>query len=133
MKPSGVIIIIAFGLLYAFFVPLPSNSALQTAAISGNTLTAAASPLYADIENPLGTDDLTELVKKIAKALLTLAIPIAAIMIIYAGIVLITAQGNEEKIKKGQKILWYAIIGLAVVLIGQGFVTLVKSILSMAK
>ncbi len=82
-----------------------------------------------ELPNPLGVKSIEELVQKIGGVLFDLAIPIAVILIIWAGIKMIISQGNPEKVTAARKSLWYIVLGLAVLLIGQGFVSLIKSIL----
>jgi len=78
------------------------------------------------IENPLGeTSDIYTLVMKILDFLIVLAIPLSAILIVYAGFVYITSAGNEEKIKTAQKTLIWALIGFAVVLLAKGIPQLI--------
>jgi len=78
------------------------------------------------IENPLGeTSDIYTLVMKILDFLIVLAIPLTAILVIYAGLVYITSAGNEEKIKTAQKTLIWALIGFAVVLLAKGIPQLI--------
>ncbi len=84
-----------------------------------------------ELENPIGINTFGELVNVIGVWIFNLAIPIAVIIIIYAGILMLTAGGNPGKFQKGSKALWYAILGLAIVFIGKGFVTLIESILSL--
>lgn len=83
------------------------------------------------LPNPIGIDTFGELVRVIGLWIFNLAIPIAVIVIIYAGILMLTAGGNPGKFQKGAKALWYAVLGLAIVFIGEGFVTLIESILSL--
>ena len=84
-----------------------------------------------DIPNPIAATSLVDLAKAIGKFIFQIAIPIAVIVIIYAGILFLTSGGNKEKVVKARTALWYAIIGLAIILIGQGFFTLIKSILNL--
>lgn len=84
-----------------------------------------------NIENPIQSESLIDLAKAIGRFLFQIAIPIAVIVIIYSGILFLTSGGNKEKITKARQALWYAIIGLAIILIGQGFFTLIKSILNL--
>jgi len=42
---------------------------------------------------------------------------IAVIMVIYGGILYITAAGNQENIDKGKKIIMYAIVGIVIILL----------------
>lgn len=81
--------------------------------------------------NPIGVENFQDLINIIGKWIFNLAIPIAVIIIIYAGVLMLTAGGVPARFQKGAKALWYAVLGLAVVLIGKGFVTLVQSILSL--
>ncbi len=84
-----------------------------------------------EIKNPIAAKSLVDLAKAIGKFLFQIAIPIAVIIIIYAGLLFLTSGGNQEKVKKARTALLYAIIGLAIILIGQGFFTLIKSILNL--
>lgn len=83
------------------------------------------------IENPIAANSFIDLVKAIARFLLQIGIPIVVIIIIYAGLLFLTSGGSQEKVKKAKTALLYAVIGLAIILIGQGFVTLIQSILNL--
>ncbi|MEX2090615.1 MAG: pilin [Candidatus Paceibacterota bacterium] len=86
-----------------------------------------------EIPNPLsgGADDLAGLVKVLAQWLFNLAIPIAVVMIVYSGVLFLTAQGNPQQVTKAKDVLKWAVVGLAIILIGSGFVTLIQSILDL--
>jgi len=82
------------------------------------------------IENPLGeTSDIYTLVDNIINFLFGIAILLTPIIIIYAGFVYITSAGNEEKIKTAQKIIIWALIGFAVVLLAKGIPQLITNFL----
>lgn len=82
--------------------------------------------------NPVGIDNLEDLAQRIGEAILKLAIPIAVIIIIWIGIQFLLANGNPEKINKAKSALWWTLIGLAVILIGGGFIALIRDILSLS-
>jgi type IV secretory pathway VirB2 component (pilin) len=84
-----------------------------------------------EILNPIGIDSFQDLVNVIGRWIFNLAIPIAVIIIIYAGVLMLTSGGDPGRFKNGRQALLYAVLGLAVVLIGKGFVTLIQSILSL--
>lgn len=86
-----------------------------------------------ELENPIGAKDLTELASAVANTLIKLAIPIAVIIIIWAGIQFFLANGNSEKVSKAKQTLLWTMVGLAVILIGSGFIDLIKDILSLSK
>lgn len=83
------------------------------------------------ITSPIEADNFTELLSLLAGALVKIAIPILVIIIIWSGIQLVISAGSPEKIGKAWKTLKFALIGFAIILIGEGFVTLIKSILEL--
>lgn len=88
---------------------------------------------FFEIDNPLkgGANDFAGLVEIIAQWIFNLAIPIAVAMIVYAGILFLISAGDTSKVTKAKQVLTYAVIGLAIILIGNGFVTLIQSILKL--
>ncbi|MBI2062491.1 MAG: hypothetical protein HYT64_02280 [Candidatus Yanofskybacteria bacterium] len=71
------------------------------------------------------------MVKIIAQSIFNLAIPIAVAMIVYAGILFLTSKGDTGQVTKARDVLKYAVIGLVIILIGSGFVTLIQSVLEL--
>lgn len=82
---------------------------------------------------PTANEDLIGFVNTIGAWFYKLGIPMAVIVIIFAGAMMMLSQGNPEVIKRSRKMLTYAMIGLAVLLIGRGFFTLIKSIIELGK
>lgn len=82
------------------------------------------------IDNLLKIDSFSELANNIIGFIRIIAIFIAVIMIIYAGFLFMTSAGEEEKISKAKKALLWALVGLAVFLIGTGWVKIVKDVLN---
>jgi len=78
--------------------------------------------------NPLGAATFAELVQKILEALFTLSIPIVSIMVMVGGYYILTAAGNEERLKTGRNTITYAVIGFAVILIANGVVSLIRQL-----
>jgi len=103
--------------------PIPSTS---TPASSTPSI-----PQSLNITNPLGgVNDVTTLVGSIINFLIILAIPITAILIVYAGFLYITSAGNDEKVKTAQKALIWAIVGFAIVLVASSVPTIIEEFLS---
>lgn len=42
---------------------------------------------------------------------------VAVIMVIYGGVLYVTAAGNQENIDKGKKIIMYAVVGIVIILL----------------
>lgn len=101
--------------VFAGIIPIPSDS--QSTGLN--------------ILNPLGeTSDISTLASNIIKFLIILAIPITAILVVYAGYLYITSAGNEEKVKTAQKALIWAIVGFAVVLIASSIPAIIQEFLT---
>lgn len=79
----------------------------------------------AQLPDPLKYKTFPQFIGGVASFIFTLLIPIAVIAIVWSGIVFITAGGNEERVKKARGWFLWAVIGLAVGLIGVGFVKIV--------
>ena len=111
----------------------------QLASQSGGTGTGSGGPVTPggtqifrfSLDNPLQADNLLELIDVLATWLLNLAIPIAVVMIVYAGVMFLTSRGEPAKVTKAKQILLYAVLGLTIILIGKGFITLIESILNL--
>lgn len=81
------------------------------------------------IPNPLTSDSITGLVDQIATWLLGIGLTISTIIIIWAAIVFITSGGNTERVTMARKTLWYAIIGIVVLLLAKGATSIVANFL----
>ncbi|MDO8492056.1 MAG: hypothetical protein Q7S34_00225 [bacterium] len=85
-----------------------------------------------DIENPLGPGNTTfeAVISRIADFAVLIATPIAVIVILYAGVLFMTSAGDVEKVKKAKRALLWALVGLGIVLIGRGFIAIIRDALS---
>ncbi|NQV00786.1 MAG: hypothetical protein HQ537_01530 [Parcubacteria group bacterium] len=81
-------------------------------------------------ENPLESEDFTELAESIIEWIVNIGILIAVFMIIYSGILFMISRGNDEDITKAKKALMWSLIGLAILIMGKTWITLIESILS---
>ena len=84
-----------------------------------------------EIPNPIGLETLTDLLTVIINWIFTISIPIVIAIIIWSGIKFITSRGNPSELQKAKSMLWWAIVGLAIILVGGGFITLINSILAL--
>lgn len=84
------------------------------------------------LTNPwTGVNSIFDAIDKITDFLLTVAVPIAVILIVYAGLIFLTSGGNTGKITQARTILWYTMVGFTVILIGKGFYLLIESVLNL--
>ena len=82
------------------------------------------------LTNPLrGAENLTDVLGIIATFFFNLGVPVAVGIIVYSGILMMVSGGKPATYQKGLNGLKYAAIGLAVLLIGRGFFSLIKTFL----
>lgn len=60
---------------------------------------------------------LMQLIKNIIDFMIKIILPIAAIMIVYGGVIMMIAGGSPEKFNRGKSIVWSAIIGIVIALL----------------
>lgn len=73
-------------------------------------------PCDGSAENPCGICQLFELVSIIVNFITyKIAAPLATIMLIYGGVMLIISGGSEDRKKKGLNAIWAAVWGLVIV------------------
>ncbi len=81
------------------------------------------------LESPITAESIPDILNNIVDWLLVIAAPIAIIMTIWAGFLFMTGGGNEEKVKKARQTLLYVVIGVAILILSKGLISLVKSFL----
>ncbi len=83
-----------------------------------------------EFPNPLAANDITDLVNTIATWLLGIGATIAVIMVLWAAFLFMTSGGNKERVTQARQTLWYAIIGLTVLLLAKGVALFIQNVLS---
>ena len=114
------------GLVIPFFVLAQSGGSGQTSGSGGSGTTPSGDAI---LINPLAADNIPQLLNSIINFLLALAAPIATIMVIYAGYLLIIARDNEDKVKEARKTLLFVVLGVLVLILSKGIVSLAQSFL----
>jgi hypothetical protein len=62
--------------------------------------------------------------------LLWVAIGIAPLMIVIAGFLFLIAGGDPEKVQTAKRMIFWAVVGLAIVLIAKGIISVIKSVIA---
>ena len=121
-----------YGLISFLLMPifvLADNTTQTGSGNSGGSSTGFNSGGQPVLTNPLQSNDVMALFNNVVNFLLQVAAPVAVIMAIYAGFLFVTAGDNAEKVKTARKTLMYVIIGVAVLILSKGIVTLATSFL----
>lgn len=85
------------------------------------------------ITNPLvgGPNDLFDIINIVTQWIIYITVPLAVLWIMYAGFLMLTAGPTPANFQKGRDILKYTVMGLAIIFIGKGFVSLIISIIQL--
>jgi len=103
---------------------------LSKISIAAFALILLAMPVFAQsVDNPLLLQRLQDLAGIIAAAMQAIGGAVGVIMILVAAFYYMTASGDAEKIKTAHRLILWAVVGLAVLLIGRGWVAITCSIL----
>lgn len=83
------------------------------------------------IPNPLGSGgkDIPTLIGKIANWLLGIGTVISTIIVLWSALLFMTSGGNQNRVTQARQTLWYAIIGLAILLLADGVSLLIQNFL----
>ena len=73
---------------------------------------------------------LDDVFAKLSGAVLPIAIPVATLMIVWAGFNYLTAAGNQEKVTNANHMLIYAVVAIAVAIIAKGVPGIIGGILT---
>lgn len=115
--------------------PLPGNNVDLCGTLASRTGTSIRGGLDQTIgwgiTNPFAgsPDNVLDAVLVIINWLANIAGSLLVIMIIYGGVRFVVSKGNSGEITKAKTILWWALVGMAVVLIGKGFVFIIDNFL----
>jgi hypothetical protein len=81
-------------------------------------------------KNPLTSDNLKDVIDSLGGILRTIAVGIGVILIIIAGIIIMTSGGNTEKLDRGKKMLKWTLIGFAIVTVASFIIDLLQELLA---
>ncbi len=112
------IILVLFFLTFSFF---PSWLSAQPVVVPG---------VAVELPNPLSVTDLPSLLNAIINLIFWAGLTIAPIVFIIAGFLYVTSAGSPGRVETAKKMMLYALIGLAVLLLARGFILVVKTVLS---
>jgi len=81
------------------------------------------------IPNPLEYETLQELVDKLIDFIFAVAIAITPLVLIYAGFLFLTAGGDPQKVNQAKSLIFWALIGLTIVILAKGLIKVLQDVL----
>ncbi len=112
---THILFLLALCLIVFFIIPVPSFAADETS-IGGPKLS-----------NPINANSIFALLELVIDALIKIAVPVASIVIMFAGFKFIMARGSGDEITKAKELLWAALIGIALILISKVLITVLQT------
>src|SRR3989344_3352957 len=91
--------------------------------------TFAAQAQTVSLVNPLAADDIADLIDQIATWLLTIGLTISTIVIIWSALQFMVSGGSEKRVESARKTIWYAVIGIVVLLLAKGITLIIAGFL----
>jgi len=86
-------------------------------------------PPFIRIENPLLQEDIKGVIDAVAGILRVIAVGIGVLMIIIAGIIIMTSGGDRDKLETGKRIFKWTIVGVAIVMAASFILELIKELI----
>ena len=81
------------------------------------------------IENPLGVNTFWELIDRIINYLFNISIYLLPVMIVIGAYYYLTALGDQNRLGTGKRIIFWSIIGFAIIVISKGLIEILQDIL----
>ncbi|MBU0649434.1 pilin [Patescibacteria group bacterium] len=119
-KTKKLILIFSVLLLFSFFLPTLAGAITPNETGLGQTADEAGLP----------KTDIASVIGSIIKTLLAVLGVIFFILLVYGGLLWMTARGNQEKVDKAKDALTNAIIGLLIILVAYAFATYIIAALT---
>jgi hypothetical protein len=79
--------------------------------------------------NPLACNTIPECIEKIISFILWVAGAIFPIIIIIGGFLFLISGGDPEKVRTAKRMIFWAVIGLVIVLFAKGIISLIKTVI----
>ncbi len=82
--------------------------------VSVGIVSAAPGDGSAGVTNPIKANTIQDLIFQLADIVLTIAVPVSAILLIYSGFLFVMARGNESEVTKAKETFLWTVVGIAV-------------------
>jgi hypothetical protein len=79
--------------------------------------------------NPLACNTIPECIEKIISFILWIGTAIFPIIIIIGGFLFLISGGDPEKVRTAKRMIFWAVIGLAIVLLARGIISVIKTVI----
>lgn len=82
------------------------------------------------VNNPIQSTNVGELLDKLFRAVIIIVVPLLVLALVYTGLMFVTAQGNEEKLKTAKRNAKFIIIGIIIIMGARIFISIAESFIN---
>lgn len=99
----------------AFITPLVAGAQGPTGTFPSGGPTGTVPPATNSVgfQNPLDANTICDALKAFLNILMTFAVPVAVIFLVYAGFLFVWARGNPKGLEHAKRNLFFVVIGIA--------------------
>ena len=94
----------------------PTWTQTQSGASGTSTSAGGQQITFARLQNPISYNNIPDVIRQLITIVFIIGVPLVALAIIYAGFLLVTAGGDQNKLTKGKQALLAAVLGGAILL-----------------
>lgn len=105
-----------------------SSSGGSSSGSTGGNISGPTSSSKGTLSNPIDSQSFEDLLDKIIDWILDIAMVLAPLVIVYGGLVYITAAGDTSKISQAKKIILYAVLGFILALLAKSLIGIFKDL-----
>lgn len=113
----------------SYYFLITASMVLAQNTTSGGRTTGDGSPVNFSLPRATEARSIEQLLSGVAGFLLTIAIPIATIMIIVGAFQILMSGGSPEKVTTGKKTILYAAVGIAIIALFRVLMALLADLL----
>jgi hypothetical protein len=81
------------------------------------------------LTNPLKAGTFRELIENIITFIFNMALIIFPLIMVFAGVLFVTAGGDPKQVERAKDLIFYAFIGFIIILLAKGVITLLEQTL----
>lgn len=105
-----------FFILFLFLLLMPFVGFSEQPATTGGTIT-----------NPIGKDSIQDVLLALLNVVVQIGIIAVVFFIVLSGFKMVVARGNPEELNKAKNMLWYTLIGGAIVVGAEAILIMIKN------
>ncbi len=135
-----VIVLFSIQSVFAHTIPGPGDDLSDAIGrkawnqhLESHNVSSTNTPGIFEIPNPLKLDRIEDVISSVGKYLVGISAALLTVMILWGAFLLMTSGGNEDRVGKGKKTIYWAVLGFGILVLASGLAPLIADILGGTK